>query len=130
MRWTAAAVTGLLLAGEVFGAAHAAVVRHAVCADHGETVHAAERPGDGAPAPSAGGEGDGWTSAAPAPAGSADEHEHCKLAATRTRLDPPALHGITAASTVAAVLPDTDDPVPPAEARFRLAPKSSPPHAG
>ena len=124
----AAALAALVLGGAELGSAgHAALVRHAVCAEHGEPVHAGSA-----------GAGAAVTTAdrhAVVPADSAaaapDEHDHCKLLAGTSRIAPRERGLATRLSTTGdAGVAARDTIVPPSVARFRLAPKNSPPVAG
>jgi predicted cobalt transporter CbtA len=77
-RRTALAVLVLFVIGSIASSLHMALVRHAVCAEHGEVVHVAPA----APAPgcdSALHEHDSrqWSST---PSDSSDAHDHCPVA--------------------------------------------------
>jgi hypothetical protein len=112
-----------LLSAQLGAAAHFAVVRHEVCAEHGELVH----PDGGVHAAAPRG-------ASAFPALTASEargghgHDHCVVVGTRRQ----ALAASRAEFTClerddGRVLPSAALAPPPCEARFRLAPKQSPP---
>jgi hypothetical protein len=84
--WNAARVRVLAIAcacllGQVSGWVHDALVQHATCLEHGESIHlrplALGATNDGA------GHRMHETAAAPAPGSGGDEHEHCAVANAR-----------------------------------------------
>lgn len=120
----------VLLAG-LAGPLHHLLVRHAVCAEHGEVLHVADGPATEAPERvERFHHGDGPALAAGTEAGR-DAHCVCELALTQ-RESPasvagPALVLPSAPAPVVALRAQT--PFPRSFAQFLLAPKHSPPAA-
>lgn len=110
------------VAGQLASVAHAALVRHAVCADHGEAVHVSSA--EAAEVPAHRDDTDAVSGSEPAPA---DDHEHCSVACERRALARPGSRASIAGHGGDAPRPLRDAQVPPAIAIYRLAPKSSPP---
>ena len=117
--WSVLAIVACLL-GQLAGSVHSATVQHVACAEHGGVV---ELHGDRAPA----------RQPAHTTIGASLEeghHGHCERCATpAARFDgsAPIAHRPIAAATAA-----PSPPTPPradAIARFRLAPKGSPPRS-
>ena len=126
---TAVAAAVLCLLAQVFATVHLVVVRHEVCADHGEVVHAGGDHGD-APAGAAG-TGDATIQArAAADAGHGDDDDHCRLLTERRAAGgggSPSLHATPGVIEAKAAMPES---LPArTSALYRLAPKISPPHA-
>jgi hypothetical protein len=128
-RYLLASIACLVLVTQISTFAHLLVVRHVVCPQHGELVHADDEapPSDGATLPS--GEN---------PRGSAvrtgretnEDHVHCPVAMHRrqTSVVPAGMFTIAparAAETAAFAFRSIPRPAP--FALFRLAPKTSPP---
>jgi hypothetical protein len=126
-RW-AVAIAALVLGGSELGSAgHAALVRHVLCAEHGEPVHA-----DGVASDV---DGVATATVAVVPAASAaaspDKHDHCKILGGTSRIAPreralALLLPIDGGTRIAS----GDATIAPSVALFRLAPKNSPPAAG
>lgn len=120
-----AALAALLLVGSSLGqAAHLAVVQHAICAEHGDLLHAA----DAHTASTADAEHDDEGGSTPEQGG---DHDHCQLLARNQ--GEQALPGVSAVSALLPVAPPalielaTVVPARPAQAPLSLAPKTSPP---
>jgi hypothetical protein len=125
-RW-AVALAALVLGGSELGSAgHVALVRHALCAEHGEPVHGGP-PADEVVVAAATdsvlpGESAGATT---------DEHEHCKILAGTSRVAPgDGGFALPLPLDGNASLAGGDATIAPSVALFRLAPKNSPPGAG
>jgi hypothetical protein len=108
----------LVLVAQIGGAAHEASVRHVACA-HGELIEAPDidaSPSDESRLVAAGGRAD---------------HDHCAISAALrshgTSATPAA--AITAAVVVATVTASEPVATPTTRALYRIAPKTSPPHA-
>ena len=114
-----------MLVADLGALAHQALVQHAVCSEHGESIHVSQS--DDAASPTA----EPSTRAElhrHAPGNSGDAHEHCSIDATAATTTPPAAPAFTPTRTPAtsprALLTAA---LPPRLATFRLAPKTSPP---
>ena len=118
------ASSAVLVCAELAPAGHALLVRHVVCAEHGEATHATA-PDDGAVAPP-----DDARSAVASTTASDDEHEHCRMVVLRGRAAHSHSELAVRLAPPPALLDPSRDAAPPAIAVFRLAPKSSPPIAG
>jgi hypothetical protein len=126
-------LTGLYVFALVGSFVHRVVVEHVPCADHGELVHVADAGSDsgghGDDAGDAGGTGDtGDTGDA------AHDHDHCVLAALgHAAACPSRAPAFAARPWPPTVIPTTVAPVVTVMwadvARYRLAPKGSPPAA-
>lgn len=117
---------------QVLATVHLVLVRHVVCPEHGEVMHAGEaHAADRADAGDAGGDdADARVRAARADADPADADDHCQLLTERRDVGPRSAATIDVALAPVAV----ERPAPlslPARTRalYRLAPKISPPHA-
>lgn len=119
------AIAAALVAGQLAPAGHDLLVRHVVCAEHGERTHASST-GAGASdeelAPLA---SDALTAARDA--SRADEHEHCRTVVLRGRGVRTHAEVAVRRAPPATATPFERDPAPPSIAILRLAPKSSPP---
>lgn len=114
-----------MLVADLGALAHQALVQHAVCSEHGESIHVSAS--DDAASPTA----EPSTRAElhrHNPGSSPDAHEHCSIDATAASTTPPASPAITPtrapATSPRALLTAA---LPPRLATFRLAPKTSPP---
>jgi hypothetical protein len=121
------------MAGQFASVAHLAVVRHAVCLEHGELVHEDAR--SRVASASARGGRDGRATDARAslqasePSNVAHGHDHCGVAAHRRDsvvLRAPAL-GVALSGTVALVRSAEPRERASGRAIFHVAPKCSPP---
>lgn len=125
-RWAVALVALVLGGSELGSAGHAALVRHALCAEHGEPVHAGSSV-------TAAGIVTVTDSVVPSESAKAspDEHDHCKILAGASRIAPSERSlAIPLSLCVDAGLAAGEAVVDPSVAVFRLAPKTSPPVAG
>lgn len=127
-RGFAPAVALLALLGQTSALLHRALVQHATCAEHGESVHVAAAANTPVPAFSLG--EDHADLSAPADEVSADHHEHCAAADNRaatTRLVPDQSTALLPAGALTtpmhAAAPGT------AVAAYLIAPKTSPPRS-
>src|SRR4029077_16185454 len=119
-----ALIASFLLLLQAFNSAHLLLVRHAVCAEHGEAIEAGPHA-----SPQSGSETDRDRVAQTAEGTGDAEHEHCQIAAgERTARVLTAL--IVAAEplspVVLAIASEAPAPVLDAET-YRDAPKTSPP---
>jgi len=125
----AVVLASVTLAAQISSVAHMALVRHAICPEHGELIHPDELGGSaGAPRALAKPDATAIQSAPQLP--TVHGHDHCLLASYRRQRIIPA------AGTVALVAPTpmvgdsclvADAPRPALVALYRLAPKNSPP---
>jgi len=126
-RWCVPAVALLALLGQTSALLHRALVQHATCAEHGESVHVAAAAN--APVGLFAGAAEQSDLSAPIDGEAAsDHHEHCAAADSRsstTRLVPDRCTPLLAAGTVA--VPVRDEAGGTALATYLLAPKTSPP---
>ncbi len=109
--------------------AHLAFVRHGVCAEHGDLVHTF---GDASEQHAVDTEGQGIDSASRGTqtGGDGDAHDHCTLATTArdgALIGAQAPAARTLAPTAAPRTPDSQLDRSIERARYRLAPKTSPP---
>lgn len=125
--WAAGILALVLCGAELGSAGHAALVRHAICAEHGEAVHAGAPENERASVVAS---SDAVVPVEPAVV-FVDDHEHCKITAGASRIVSPdrGLPGLVSPDLDAKPAADRI-PVAPAVALFRLAPKNSPPVAG
>ncbi len=125
------AISTLLLLAQFATLGHLLIVRHTICPEHGEALHAgAYGQAQGLPATHAGATNDPALDKGTAPAEHA--HDHCLARAnTRERFALlPFLDVAPGPLLLAAPLPSrTSAAVTPALAVLRLAPKNSPPSA-
>jgi hypothetical protein len=118
---------GVFLLVQLGGFAHLALVRHATCAEHGELLHTDEVASDQAAAVLAERQA---VSRGSTPLPDGDTHDHCLLATA-----PPACAAVADDQPAATSLPPVEVSVgfapeagsPLERARYRLAPKNSPP---
>jgi hypothetical protein len=120
-----AALAALLLVGSSLGqAAHLAVVQHAICAEHGDLLHAA----DGHAAPTAHAEHDDENGSMPEEGG---DHEHCQVLARNQAEQAlpavPAVSGLLPVAGPALLELATVVEARPARVPLSVAPKTSPP---
>lgn len=127
-----AAVTALVfVVSSLLGMVHEATTRHVRCAEHGELVDAAARPGEPARRTAAVERATDPSVVRDATAPAArDGHEHCSLVSTirasRIAARPPALQGAPIAISDVATAPP-GAVTARATALYRTAPKTSPP---
>lgn len=140
-RRLAAGVGAVFLLAQIGAFYHHAVVEHEYCEEHGELIHAGTSSGsDRAPDPRGGAAGGGEEKDAALESGEAaeaghghdhGEHEHCHIQPT-TRAEPASACvspiGEAAARGASLALPESAE-AGESEARFELAPKTSPPSA-
>lgn len=120
-------LAGLFLGSQLVSWAHAVLVPHATCAEHGEVIHLADvRPGIHG---LAGHASDGKASVVPADRAESG-HEHCSWLLAR---EPRVVDGLGARNSPAAPLARSATraprrvPFPERRPRYLLAPKQSPP---
>jgi hypothetical protein len=121
-RVSAAALAAFIAGAQLLAVAHMSVVVHAVCAEHGELVHAA-----GPEAEQLSAAADRELHAAPAADGG---HEHCAVAACRRQPVELSERFSTEAVVAAVAEPIADTGADVFISRLRLlqaAPKASPP---
>lgn len=127
-RRTAFAALVLFFVGSIASSLHMALVRHAVCAEHGEVVHLA--PADATPVCGASAQAHPGSVWSPAPSASEDGHDHCTIAA-QTRVRGMAWTPYRAAPQSEPEVVARDCAPGPARvpgfSRLFLAPKHSPP---
>jgi hypothetical protein len=129
LRVTTLVVFVLFLVGSIASSLHMALVRHAVCPEHGEVVHVAPTPDAPVCASAAHDHHDVRWAALPASSDDAG-HDHCPVA-TQARVRDVAWTPVRVvvqkdgAPLARACAPAS--PRVPAFARFYLAPKHSPP---
>jgi hypothetical protein len=110
----------LLVSAKVSTLVHVALVEHATCAEHGESVHTsgtgAERPIED-------------LIRSDAPGGAAETHEHCEACAVARSDDGlrPATAAVGLPGGGAPAAESPPDLVSPSVATLRVAPKQSPP---
>ncbi len=113
-----------MLVADLGALAHQALVQHAVCSEHGESIHVS--PSDDAASPTA--EPSTRAELHRHSPSTGDAHEHCSVDVTAAGTTPPATPAVTPTRTPAtsprALLTAA---LPPRLATFRLAPKTSPP---
>jgi len=103
------------------------LVEHGRCAEHGEIVHGTEVHHLATPRPSSGARAGTLADRRPAEAG---EHEHCALNANRREASLDIDHAGVAVGSLheeQTLAPVVRDRPPGIGARFRVAPKTSPP---
>jgi hypothetical protein len=134
----AGALTLCAMAGQFASVAHLAVVRHAVCLEHGELVHEDDRSRVAGASARGGRDGRANDSRAndahaslqaSEPSNAAHGHDHCGVAAHRRDsvvLRAPAL-GVALSGTVALVRSAEARERASGRAIFHVAPKCSPP---
>lgn len=115
------AVAIACLLGQVSTMAHRALVQHATCAEHGESVHVVAAPMVAAPA-------SGEAALQVALADEGDQHEHCaagdsRASAPRLVPDPASEQVCSRTFTLLATEAGLRAAVPP----YLIAPKTSPP---
>jgi hypothetical protein len=123
----ALAICLLLQLGE---AAHFVLVRHAICAEHGDAIHVARTPGPGAHARSVGRERDRGLAVSSDERAPGDSHEHCPFTPHRARraLVAQAESERSMDAQLTAAAPPHSTPACSSPSALRLiAPKTSPP---
>lgn len=124
------AVTLLFVAGQLRSLYHRAFVLHAICPEHGEQIHVDNAQQDVHPASPAGVASLVSKLHKTAPVGAfANNHDHCELCVTR---HSPAIEAAWVQLSAPAMSDDWHDCEPagctvPSRARYRIAPKTSPP---
>lgn len=124
-----ALVTFACLLGQLSSVAHGVLVRHVICAEHGESIHlrsiAAGRVDSVAQL-----EGRVARARAAVPVAEADEHDHCSLVASRNLRPQSTEDFTTGPAFVGSSVVDLRElvaiPIIPA---YLIAPKTSPPKA-
>ena len=120
---TAAFAVVVLVVGQLAALAHEAAIRHMVCPDHGEQIEVATLLGADDHCENA-----HWVGVE----GSGGDHEDCAIVHA-LRQSSVAPH-VALLATVSALLPVVTHAVPAPVllvfARYRIAPKTSPPRAG
>jgi len=114
----------VIVVGQVAALAHEAAIRHVVCQDHGEEIEAATLLG-GADDHCGNAH---WVGVE----GAGGEHEDCAIVHA-LRQSSIAPHGVLFAISTTIVPPGTyaaPAPLVLVRARYRIAPKTSPPRAG
>jgi hypothetical protein len=123
-------LAAILVASQTAAWLHASAVTHVTCAEHGEALHAATPAAipEDAPAPAT-------VVATVATGDQADTlaaHEHCASGALlrwRALTVTPPAHAVFVPPVVTALPFQTGPPAVVTAAVYRLAPKTSPPHA-
>jgi hypothetical protein len=118
----------LALVGQTSALLHRALVQHATCAEHGESVHLAAVANPSVSLPGMGAEHPDLSAAVDETV--PDHHEHCAAADTRspaTRLVPDRCTQLLPAGTAPVAV--CDQAVGTAVASYLIAPKTSPPRS-
>lgn len=124
------AIATLCLAAQAWALAHLLVIRHEVCAEHGDAVHAADVVPEASHPPAApGADPDASAYRGSQREAAEDHHDHCTWLSEH-RADRGAPTALTTAPPIAGeALAAPAAPPSTVRALYRLAPKISPPRA-